>query len=136
MKTVYICHPYSDNPESNRARVENICSKIIDNHWLNGVGPKAVPVAPQLFLADIIPQRLCEHTDDAQLSHLERVEIQSRRAYEAAMQVCLHYVSISDELWVFGDQITEGMAREIEYASAVAMTIRVFRSGFEDENEQ
>ncbi len=35
-------------------------------------------------------------------------------------------LSLCDELWVFGDRISKGMAAEIEYAKSACIPIRYF----------
>lgn len=98
---IYVCSPYrltTLTPEKmeqerreNDERVQLACWLIVQ---LN-----AIPYAPHgyftLFLDDSIPA--------------ER---------EMGMKLGLDWLSECDELWVFGERISDGMAREIAYAKA------------------
>jgi dienelactone hydrolase len=88
MLTVYICHPYSGDPKGNTEKVRRICELAAREGVL--------PIAPHLFL----PQFVSEETDR-----------------NLAMRMCIQLVAKCDEVWVFGDVMTEGMKAEIEAAS-------------------
>lgn len=86
MKTVYICHPYRDNPLGNEAQVREICRDITSS------GRNVCPIAPQIYL----PQFM----DDEEQREL-------------AMDCCLAMLRRCDEVWVYSDRVTEGMRQEI-----------------------
>jgi hypothetical protein len=85
MKRVYICHPFSADPEGNVRAIREVCRRVV------GIGHNPVP--PQLYL----PQFM----DDA----TER---------ERAMALCLDLVGACDEVWIFrrGAALTAGQLAE------------------------
>lgn len=87
MKTVYICHPYSNDPTGNAAACREICRRI----FAADVG--ILPMAPQCYLPAFV--------DDATQRDL-------------AMHACIELMHRCDQLWVFGDTLTPGMRQEIE----------------------
>jgi hypothetical protein len=93
-RRVYVCHPFSDNPEVNIGKVKAICRALTEE----GV----VPIAPHLF----VPQFLDEQTER-----------------DKALKLCLELVELSDEMRVYGGKVTEGMRRELEYADERNMPI-------------
>jgi hypothetical protein len=137
MIKAYICHPYSSDPEGNIEKVRNICKEIAHEsvkHMdaeLNIVDPLGdyitpfnsyncrdavvVPVAPHLLFPKFM-------SEDGGVSR------------DAAMAFCLGLMSICDELWVCSKEVTEGMRREIEYASTWAIRV-VFWEGSEEEQD-
>ncbi len=72
MLKVFISHPYSDNPEENKKKAEQICKLLIKEGML--------PISP-LHLFSF------SENDDA------RSEI---------MEVCYKLIDISDEVWIYG----------------------------------
>ena len=87
---VYICSPYRDNPRVNVMRARNYCKFAVEQGKL--------PIAPHLYF----PQFLSEATER-----------------DKAMRMNFELLKLCDEVWVFGDKITEGMAAEIERAKKV-----------------
>ena len=102
---VYICSPYSGNVELNIANARRYCKFAVEN--------KAVPIAPHL----LFPQFM----NDNDVSECE-----------TAMFMNKILISKCAELWVFGDQITAGMAVEIEKAKQRDMKIRYFKDVLEE----
>lgn len=100
MKLIYICSPYRGDTEYNAAKARGYC-RFACRH-------EVVPIAPHLmypqFLDDDIPE--------------EREE-----------GICLgmELLKRCDELWVFGDRISEGMRVEIEAAEQNGIKIRYFK---------
>ena len=75
IKRVFISHPFKDDPEGNRKKVEKICKEIIEEDDF------ILPISPLhcfSFLKD----------DD------KRNDI---------MSVCYDLIMISDEVWLYGD---------------------------------
>lgn len=91
---VYVCHPYSNNPAGNAARVATICKALVARGLL--------PIAPQVYLGAFV--------DDA----TER---------ETAMGLCLDLLSMCDEVRVYGPTLTAGMLEELRFAMAQGMRI-------------
>lgn len=100
MKLIYICSPYRGDTESNAAKARGYCRFAC--------GQEAVPIAPHLiypqFLDDDIPE--------------ER---------EAGMRLGTELLKRCDELWVFGDRISEGINAELEAAEKSGIKIRYFK---------
>jgi len=95
MKLVYICHPYANDPEGNRKKVLRICrSMTMEEH---------IPIAPQLYFHQFIDEK-------------------TQR--DLAMMFCSKLVSICQEVWVYGIDITDGMRQEIEEASRQGIPVK------------
>ena len=92
MKAIYVCHPYSGDPEGNRVKVRKICRIL--------VGMGVLPVAPQIYLPAFIDEG-------------------SER--EVAMRMCRELLTRCDAIGICGDEITAGMKEEIELAGSLGM---------------
>lgn len=96
MKIVYICSPYSGYVEYNVTMAKAYCAIAATE----GV----VPYAPHLlfpqFLKDDVPE-------DRKL----------------ALEMCMEMLRVADELWVCGNEITEGMRGEIEEAQRLGKPV-------------
>ena len=93
---IYICHPYSENPEANRMAVRDICREIMRRR--NDV----VIVAPQLYFGDIV-------TDEMQQQ-------------DHIIEMCCELICICDEVhWYKGR--SPGCDREIEYAESIGKPV-------------
>ena len=86
----YICSPYRDNPRVNVMRARQYCRFAVSQG--------RIPLAPHLYF----PQIMSEGTER-----------------EKVMQMNFELLKLCGEVWVFGEQITEGMAMEIERARKV-----------------
>ena len=87
-KTIYICHPFGDNPDENTVQIAIIARELLDQGL--------VPMAPQLFLPLLYDERT------------ERFQ---------ALKKCKEYLQLCDEIRVYGNKITEGMRYEIMFAN-------------------
>jgi len=83
---IYVCSPYAADPERNARRAENFCRYV----WKMG----GIPLAPHL----LFPRFMNENR------HKER---------EAGLRMARKLLGMCDEMWVFGDEISEGMVGEI-----------------------
>jgi hypothetical protein len=92
---VYICHPYSADPEGNVRAVRAICRAVVEEGHL--------PIAPHLYL----PAFVDEATERA-----------------LALALCLELVTMCDEVWVYGDEPTSGMRQEILHAARLGILCR------------
>ncbi|KKN10588.1 hypothetical protein LCGC14_1035000 [marine sediment metagenome] len=92
MRTIYVCHPYSGDPEGNRVKVLRICKMLADRGDL--------PIAPQIYL----PQFVDEAT---------------RR--KLAMEMCVALLTACDEILVCGGVVSPGMLEEINFANAMGI---------------
>lgn len=88
---VYVCSPFRGDVEHNVERARNYCRQISE------LGK--VPIAPHLYF----PQFL---NDDDPIERLRGISFG------------LELMLFCEEVWVFGDVISEGMRLEIEYASS------------------
>lgn len=100
---VYICSPFSGNVSGNIERAKKYSRYAVDS--------KAIPIAPHL----LFPQFM---DDDA-----ER---------ELALFMDMVLLGKCEELWVFGEQVTEGMSAEIAKAKRKNMKIRYFTDNCEE----
>ena len=98
---VYICSPYRDDPGTNVIRARRYCRYAVD------VG--CIPIAPHLFF----PQFMDEDT-------------------ERGLAIFMGNVLLSKcyEVWVFGDNVSAGMAAEIAYAGKKGKPVRYFTEDF------
>lgn len=100
---VYICSPFSEDVSGNIERTEKYSRYAVDS--------KAIPIAPHL----LFPQFM---SDDA-----ER---------ELALFMDMVLLGKCEELWVFGELVTEGMSAEIAKAKRKNMKIRYFTEDCEE----
>lgn len=88
MKKVYICRPLRGDITNNIERAKTYCKQAR--------AEGCMPLAPHIYFTQFM--------DDT---------IASDR--ELAMAMGIEWLDTCDELWVFGDTISEGMRAEIEY---------------------
>ena len=100
MKVVYICSPYSNKNEE--IVKENIENAKRYSHF--AVRKNVVPITPHLMFTQYLTEK-------------ER---------ELALTLDLEIISRVDELWVFSDTISQGMATEINFAKKNKIKIRYF----------
>lgn len=94
-RRIYVCHPFSDDPEGNAERVAEICKALTDSGF--------VPIAPQLYL----PRFVDEATER-----------------DRALRLGIDLLDGCDELRVYGGRITEGMRGEIAHAEGRGIPVR------------
>ena len=102
---VYVCSPFSGDPAGNVEKAQHYCRFAADSGY--------APFAPHLFF----PQFL----DD---------DIPEER--ELGLFMAIIMLTKCAELWVFGEQITRGMAQEIRKAESRGMIIRYFTTDCEE----
>jgi hypothetical protein len=96
---VYIASPFAGFTEQNIKRARGYCGFA--------VGRGCIPFAPHLHYPQIL-----DDSDKAQR--------------ELGIRFALILLGKCDELWVFGDKVSEGMSREIAKAKRRGMPIRYF----------
>ena len=96
---VYICSPFSGEPEGNAEKAKRYCRYAIQSGYL--------PFAPHLFFPQFLRDEL-------------------PRERELGLSMAMVMLAKCTELWVFGDDVTRGMAKEIRKARARNMRIRHF----------
>lgn len=99
MKIVYICSPLRGDVERNIRKANGYC--------LFAAKQAAVPIAPHVmftgFLDDGIPEERC-----------------------LGMSMGLELLRLCEEVWVFGERLSEGMQAEIRVADQLNLTIIYF----------
>lgn len=100
---VYVASPFSGDVERNIMNARRYCRFAAESG--------RVPLAPHLLL----PQFISEEK--------ERTE---------AMRMNMVFLGKCEELWVFGDTVTEGMAAEIAGAEMRGMPVRYFTDRCEE----
>ena len=99
----YICSPYRDNPRVNVMRARQYCRFAVSQG--------RIPLAPHLYF----PQFMSEAAER-----------------EKVMQMNFELLKLCGEVWVFGEQITEGMAAEIAHAVRLRKKSRYFTTKCEE----
>ena len=100
---VYVCSPYSGDIDRNIANAR-MYSRF-------AVAKNTIPFAPHLLL----PQYISEEHERGLAMFMNKV-----------------FLGKCDELWVFGNKITEGMAEEIELAGKMRKKIRYFSEDLQE----
>ena len=110
MINVYICHPYTADPDGNVAKVEKLVEQFagesiskmteLDSCYqdLAEYDLVYVPISPML----VFPKFMSEPAG------IKR---------DHAMAFCLSLLHACDEIWVCSREISDGMADEISYAA-------------------
>jgi len=110
VKRVYVCSPLAGDIEGNMEKAKNYCREAMEH----GVLPIAVHVYFPQFLDDNNP--------------IER---------ESGMKMGLELLKLCDEVWVYGDTISSGMAREIEFANEIGIqVVHKLNEGNEFDNDK
>ena len=102
---VYIASPYAGETEDNISRAKGYCRFAVSK----GV----IPLAPHL----LYPQFMDDDDEDQRI---------------LGLRFAIALLCRCDELWVFGEKISAGMAKEIEKAEKRGMRIRRFNSKCEE----
>ena len=102
---VYIASPYAGETEDNISRAKGYCRFAVSK----GV----IPLAPHL----LYPQFMDDSDEDQRI---------------LGLRFAISLLYRCDELWVFGEKVSAGMAKEIEKAEKRGMRIRRFNSKCEE----
>ncbi|MDD6488505.1 MAG: DUF4406 domain-containing protein [Clostridia bacterium] len=100
---VYICSPFSGNISENIGKARKYSRYAVDRN--------AIPIAPHL----LFPQFMDENTER-----------------DLAMFMDIVLLTKCEELWVFGEYISKGMAAEIRKAERKQIRIRYFTEELEE----
>jgi len=87
MKVIFVCSPFQGKKE-NIEKAKKYCRYVVDLGY--------IPIAPHIYFS----QFMNDHNPDDRRKALEM--------NKKLLEFC-------DELWIFGDKITEGMKIEIEH---------------------
>jgi hypothetical protein len=93
VKLIYVCSPLRGDVEGNRERCRAYCEYVFDAGYY--------PIAPHLQLDWLDDNDECDRA--------------------SGMKMGIDVLKECDELWVFGDGISNGMAAEIRAAEARRM---------------
>ena len=104
---VYVASPFAGDEERNTQNAIRYCRFAVDSG--------AIPWAPHLFL----PWFMSEADER-----------------DAAMFMNMVYLGRCEQLWVFGDRITDGMAAEISKAKKRGIPIRYFTDECKETTEE
>lgn len=106
-RTIYVCSPYKavSLTEADREweREENVKRAKLACRILVKLG--YLPLAPHLYFT-----RFLEDGDE--------------KEREEGIMLGMRWLKASDELWVFGERISDGMSREISYARELGIPVR------------
>lgn len=94
MKLIYVCSPYRGDFNKNVRNAQKACRMIVEGG--------NVPIAPHLFF----PQFLNEETER-----------------ELALELNKRLIDVCDVLCVFGNEISEGMKFELDYANSIGKEV-------------
>ena len=100
---VYICSPYRSDPRMNVLRARRYCRFA--------VAEGRIPLAPHLYF----PQFLSESSER-----------------ETAFRMNFELLKLCAEIWVFGDDLSEGMVLELSRAKTLCKTIRYYTTSCEE----
>ena len=95
-KYVYICSPYRGDTEANTELARTYCKMSA----LNGY----IPIAPHIYFTQFL-------NDEGEQRDL-------------GMKMGRDMMYMCSELWVFGNEITDGMKTEIEYAKMLGIPVK------------
>lgn len=105
MPLIYICSPFSSNPEANTRRAREFCRFALEHG--------RIPLAPHLMF----PQFMSDKDP-------------TERDLALFMDIVL--MGKCQELWVLGNEVSAGMAIEIEKAKKRRQRVRYFNPNFEE----
>lgn len=105
VRLVLICSPYSGDIEGNKARAQRYCRFA----YTQG----AVPIAPHLHNPQFLDENIAE----------ER---------QTGIQLGIELLRRADEIWVFGNRLSEGMEVELRAAQRLKVQVRYFNDRCEE----
>lgn len=100
---VYICSPYAGDVEINAENARKYSRFAVEN--------MAIPFAPHLLM----PQYMDEGTER-----------------ELALRMGMIFLSKCEQVWVFGERVSDGMAYEIRKATNMGKKIRYFTADYRE----
>ena len=104
MKLVFVCSPYRGDEKENTANARKYCRLVADCGY--------IPIAPHL----LFPQFL----DDSD-------EIQRLKGIHMGLEL----LKLCSQMWVFANEVTEGMELEIEKAKELEIPIQFMDKNME-----
>ena len=105
MKMVYICSPYRADKEKNTERVKQYC-RMADVYG-------CLPIAPHLYFTTFL-------NDD---SIMDRSD---------GMYMALQLLTYCEEVWIFCNELSEGMIKEIKRAQELNISLKFYNTEREE----
>lgn len=106
-KKIFVCSPYrptAEGPKCQKSQLEaNIYRAKTACRILSTLG--FLPLAPHLYFTQFLKD-------------------EEKKERETGMKLGLRWLEEADELWVFGDTVSEGMAAEIQKANELNTPVR------------
>lgn len=106
---VFICSPYRGSREKNIENVRRYCLRAVQEDY--------IPIAPHLYFTQFL-------NDD---NILDRAN---------GLQMGKDLMELCSEMWVFADEVTEGMIEEIRYANEAGIEITFYDSEEKEINNE
>ena len=100
-KKIFVCSPYRGDIENNIKNAIKACKFVL--------GAGNYPYCPHLYFTRFL--------DDDN-------ELERNRGIECGLK----WLELCDEVWVFGDTITEGMTKEIKYAESINKPVIIVKA--------
>ncbi len=97
MKIVFICSPFQGKPE-NIEKAKQYCRFALEHG--------CIPLAPHIYFSQFMDDNNSE---------------ERRKALEMNKKL----LEFCDELWIFGEEITEGMREEIEHFKKIKGDVKI-----------
>lgn len=89
-KLIYVCSPLRGDLEKNMKRARIYSKYVVDQGY--------IPFTPHIFFTQFLNDEIQEDRD-------------------AGISMGMQMLLLCQELWVFGDKISQGMQSEIDYAN-------------------
>lgn len=105
MKLIFVCSPYRGNVEYNTSRAKGYCRFVQSKGY--------APYAPHLHNTQFLDESI----------HEER---------EAGIMLGMQLLKRSDEMWLFGNRLTDGMEAELMKAQRMKIPVRYFSDRCEE----
>lgn len=123
-KRVYICHPYSSDPEGNIAKVKKIVEDI-GKETIECFRGTNLDRSNPFFqsIARLLDQYRYYYVPVAAFLALPASMSEGSVTREEAMHFCKGLLEGCDELWIYSRDITDGMKEEIELAIQLEIKI-------------
>jgi hypothetical protein len=115
---IFVCSPYRGKFEHDNKEIQELCRTIIKKHNIEQARRYCreimlmgdVPFAPHLYFTQFLD-------DNDPTERNKGIEAGMRMMYDCS------------EVWVFGDVISDGMRREIEFAKQIGKAVKYVGTG-------
>ena len=97
MRKIFVCSPLRGNIKSNQKKTREYCKEVVKQGFL--------PIAPHIYFTQF----------------LDELKIEERNH---GIKCGIDLLEMCKEIWVYGDTISEGMQKEIDYAKKRGIIIK------------